>query len=264
MANPEDKKLSRKEIREPDAFQKATAQLGEKMFAHQKAVLGALAGLLGLVVLFAIGSQVSAGKKTDAGGALARALETARRPVEGSFDQSTDPELPKFKTHQEKYEELARQLDEVRQKFGGSEAAKTATLYYGDAQFQLGQFDKAIESYEAFLKNPTGGNATKVLALEGLGYAYEAKKDYAKASEAFGRMKSEAGEGFKDRAAYHQARLLELQGKKEEAAAAYQQIKVDFKDSPTTRAAIDRLSLLASQGVPLPPEPKAEKPNDSK
>lgn len=252
----DDKKLSRKEIKAPDAFQKATADLSKGLMENQKAVYIALGVIVALVVIFAIASQMGARRTSEGGGALAKALETARRPVAGSMDPSTDPTLPEFSSRNEKYETLVKQLEEVRQQFPDSDAAHSARYYIADAQFQLGNYDAAISNYEGYLASAQQGSPLKVLALEGLGYSYEEKKDYAKAADAFARMKQEAGESYKDRAAYHQARMLELEGKKEEAAAAFQQIKVDFKDSPVTRAAIDRLALLSAQGVPLPPEPE--------
>lgn len=256
-----EQKLTRKELRDPDPFVRVSSELWVALMERQKQVGIAVASLLGLLLVVAIFAQLSKGKSSEAGGALSRALEVSRRGVEGTTDPASDPDLPKFKTFKEKNEELVKQLAEVRLKYQGSEAALTATLSLGDAHFHLGNLDEASKAYGEYLAAAKPGDALRALALEGQGYVHEAKKEWDSAAKAFEQMGA-ASEPQKERGAFHKARVLEVSGKKPEAAAAFQRVKLDFKDSPTTRAAIDRLALLAAQGVVAPPEPE-KKPADT-
>lgn len=258
-------KVDRKEIRNPDAFQRVSGELWNKLIERQKIVGLALLGAVALFLVIALVARHNQGQAREAGGALASALALANRPVEGSLEALQDPTAEKFKTFQEKNEALAKALDEVRAKHSGTEAATTATLFFGDAQFHLGKLDEAAKAYDDFLAKAGEGDALRTLALEGQGYVFEAKKELDKALEAFDKMGKQAvAEPSKARAAYHRARILEAQGKKQEAAAAFQKLKDEYKEAPAAREAEERLALLAMQGVPMPEKAKPAEPTEGK
>jgi tetratricopeptide (TPR) repeat protein len=196
-------KLSRKEIRNPDPFVRVTSAFWAKVVEHQKAIGLAL---LAVVVVFAVVSLIvrsTQSKSREAGGALAQALALVHRPVEGTLEALQEPTAEKYKTAKEKNEALARALQDVRGRYPGSEAARTAGLFEADAQFQLGQLDEAAKGYQRYLAETPAGDPLRQLALEGQGYTCEAKKDFDKALDAFDRMSREAaGEPAKARAAY--------------------------------------------------------------
>ncbi|MBI5546338.1 MAG: tetratricopeptide repeat protein [Deltaproteobacteria bacterium] len=253
-------KISRKEIRNPDPFVRVTSAFWAKAMEHQKVIGLALLGAFALFIVAALIVRTGQSKGREAGGALASALALAHRPVEGTLDAlQQDPTAEKFKTFKEKNEALAKALEEVRTQHAGSPAARTSTLFWADAQFQLGKLDEAAKGYDQFLAEAPASDPLRMLALEGRGYVYEAKKELDKAIETFEKMSREAaGEPGKARAAYHKARLLEAQGKKPEAAAAFQKLKDEFKEAPAAREAEERLALLAMQGVPMPEKAKPD------
>ena len=244
-------RLTKQQLRDPDPFVRVSTDYWNKLMAHQKAITAGVGVTLGVLFLIAIGSHFMSAKGDEAGAALSRAIEIARRPVEGSTDLAADAELPKFKTQKEKNEELAKAFDEVQKKYAGSEAGRLAALSFADTQYQLGKPDEALKAYEEFLAKAPTDDPMRALAYEGQGYLHESKKDYAKATDAFGSM-AQYGAASKERSEYHQARMLEAQGKKMEAAVAFQKVKTEYKDSSTARAAGDRLALLGAQGV-VPP-----------
>ncbi len=257
-------KLSRKEVREPDPFVRVAASYWSKLMEHPKALVGVL-GVVVVAFLAVAFTSHFAGKKADAaGGALSRAMETARRPVANSQEPTLDTELPKFNSYKEKNEELAKQLEQVRKDFAGTEAAATATLFLADAELQLGKLDEASGHYNDYLSATKPGEPLRALAYEGLGYAQEAKKAYDPAASAFEKMGQEAqGDSLRARAAYQRARVLEAQGKKQEAADAFQKLKDEFKDAPAAQDASERLALLAGQGI-VPPLPAKSDAKDAK
>ena len=250
-------KLTRKEIREPDPFERITRAIWAKLVERQKLVGLALLAVFALFVVAAVAVRMSQAKSKEAGAALARAMELARRPVEGSMEALQDPKAEKFPTFKAKNEAMAKALDEVRAQHPGTEAARTATVFWADAEFQLGKLDEATKGYEEYLAQTRPGDSLRVLADEGLGYSWEAKKDLDKAYQAFDAMNREAaGDPEKARAAYQLARILEEQGKKTEAAQAFQKVKDEYKEAPAARDADERLALLAMQGVAVPEKAK--------
>ncbi len=257
-------RLSRKEIREPDPFVRVTSAFWAKMVGHQKVVgLGLLAAVVATVAVLLI-AHFSQGRANAASAALGRALELSRRGIAGSLEPGQDERAEKFPSAKAKSEAIAKELEAVRAQFPGSDAARTALVFLGDAQFQSGNLDAAQKSYDEYLADARAGEPLRGVALQGLGYTFEAKKDLAKALNAFEKMGQEAaGDPAKAEASYERARILELQGKKQEAAEGYQKVKDDFKETQVARTAGDRLVLLAAQGVALPgpekkPDAKAE------
>lgn len=250
-------RLSRKEIREPDPFVRVTSAFWAKVVEHQKAVGLGLLAVVAVALAVALISHFAQGRSNEASAALSRALELTRRGVAGSLEPGQDATAEKFPSAKAKSEEIAKQLEAVRAQFPSSDAARTALVFLGDAQFQTGKLDAAQASYEQYLASAPAGEPLRALALQGLGYTMEAKKDLDKALDTFSKMGAEAaGDPAKADAAFQRARVIELQGKKQEAAAAYQKVKDDFKEAASARAAGERLVLLAAQGVALPPADK--------
>ena len=114
--------------------------------------------------------------------------------------------------------------------------------------FGAGRADDAISTYQSVLSGKLEGRL-RFLAIEGLGYAQEAKGDLTAASATFAKLGTEAGsdkEGgfYKDRAVYHQARLAELRGNAGDAKKLYREV-LDKNPNTSLRADItNRLAVL--------------------
>jgi tetratricopeptide (TPR) repeat protein len=102
-------------------------------------------------------------------------------------------------------------------------------------------------------------------ALEGEGYAHEAKGELDQALSSFDALARDSKTDFLNgMGLYHRGRILTVQGKKQEAAEAFGQISTAYPNSPAARLASDRLTVLAEQGIkPAPPAPASspEKPD---
>jgi tetratricopeptide (TPR) repeat protein len=61
-------------------------------------------------------------------------------------------------------------------------------LYKGNIHLRLGEFEEAIKDYERFLQKRVKEKLYQAFAMQGLGYAYEKKKDYEKAVNAFQKV----------------------------------------------------------------------------
>ncbi len=259
-------KLSRKEIKSPDAFLRGVHDAGDWLAAHQKPVvigmLALIAGVLmvSLVVHFqnkkaresadSLGSAISVGMS---------AVETADSQLAGSEDK-TDTE--KFANHREKEKALAKAMHEVNERHPQTVAAKTSALVLAGSQMRTGELDQAVSSFQKYLGESANKDALRINAWEGLGYAFEAKKDWAQALEAFASMGKESKEqSVRARAAYHRARILEKKGMKPEAADAFSRVKEEFKATSAATDSSSRLALLGLEGIfPVPAEKAKAKP----
>jgi hypothetical protein len=175
--------LSRKEIKGPDQFQVAATQAVDWMTHRRKQVIVGAAVVVGLAVLIAAFVTVRASREREAGALLYRAIEAAGGEI-SSVPLSGVP-APLFKTDGERQRAVIEAAQKVRDRHGGSRAATTATLMIGNAHFRLGEWDKAIESYRAFLGAAPGDDSMRFAALDGVARSLEAKNQLDDAVKAW-------------------------------------------------------------------------------
>ena len=251
-------KMTKQELRAPDAFQLYGAEVSDwlskrRQFIGTAVVVMIVGGLIAaLVNYFSTRSEERAAKQ------LGQALEVLERPVvEGSAPLQAPPgEEPPFKSNAEKDEAVRKSLADFREQHKGTDAAVTAALPLGKAEYRLGNHDAALTAFGEYIQKAPKNDPLLVSAYEGQGYAYEAKGQLDQALEAFkGMARVEAGDYMQGMGQYHQARILVQQGKKDEAAQVLADLKASQANTAAGRLATERLAVLAAQGVKVP-EPK--------
>jgi tetratricopeptide (TPR) repeat protein len=264
VANPE--KMTQKELKQPDAFQRLGHEAQDFLIERQSligtvAVVLLVGGLAAALVNYFSGRSEERASKE-----LGKALSILERQVvpkiEGATLTPQPGEEPPFTSAKEQDEALVKALTDFRAAHGGSRAAATAALPLGKAQYRLGTHEPAIASFDAFLKEAPQDEPLRAAAFEGKGYAFEAQQKYDDALKAFEEMsKVKTGDYLQGMGDYHRARILILQGKKDDAAALLVKIPVDHANSAAARLASERTSLLAAEGVkiPAPPAPAEAK-----
>lgn len=265
MAQPKTEKIRQRELQQPDAFQKVGSDARDWLMQRQK-MLGIAAGVLVVgAVGVAIGSEVSKRGEEKASQALGQALTVLDRPVTGAEPAQPGSTETPFGSMKERDEALVKSLNDFRKEHGGTRASATAALALGKAEFRLGNNDAALAAFGDFLKTAPANDPLRVGALEGQGYAFEAKGDYAQAITSFEEMeKADAGEYLAGMGQYHKARMLILQDKKDDAAQVLSKIPTDHPNSAAARQATERMAVLASQGVKVPtPAPAATTAQDA-
>jgi hypothetical protein len=172
-------------------------------------------------------------RETEASMALSKAVETQHaqigEPPKDDDDDATN-NGPYYKTHEERRDKALEKYREVQTKFSGTGAAILARLSEASLLLDKRDADGAAAAYTE-VKSSALGQADKEVkgrALEGLGFAYELKADKAEgdakkpffdqAIQAFKELENTVDvKGVKELAMYHQARVHENKGDKEEA-----------------------------------------------
>jgi len=254
-------KMTQRELKQPDAFQRAGAEARDWFVERQTLVLLAVGVVLVGGLLVAMFSYFSSRGEARAAKDLGAALEILERPVvptpEGSQLAPVAGENSPFKSTQEQDQALVKALTDFRASNKGTSAATTAALPLGKAEFRLGNHDGALAAFGDYLKGASQNDPLRASALEGQGYAYEAQQKYDQALASFDEMsKVDAGGFLEGMGQYHRARILILQGKKDDAAAVLVKIPVDHPNSAASRLAAERTALLAAEGVKIPEAPK--------
>jgi len=242
------KRYTRKELKRPDQFQTFWSRVYEFLKATTRPIaIGVLATIVVIagVLLF---MNLRDKSRAESSKALAHALrvlnsETAPQleDPDAQKDQH-DGDVPKFKTEAERRDAAIKALDKVIQDWGSTAAGRDALLVRAGVLYDLGRLDQALSDYKTFLSKGPQGNL-RAVAHEGLGYVYEAKGEQDRALEQF-RLITSAGDFYRDRSLYDQARVMERKGDKAAAQKLYQEI---LDKSPTTPLRDDisnRLALL--------------------
>jgi tetratricopeptide (TPR) repeat protein len=253
-------KMTKKELKQPDALQRAGLEASSWLEGKEKLLVAGVVALVLLGLVVAIVDALGDRSQRRAQSALGAALEPVLRSVaeEGAPPpEGADTEKPPFASQQAKDEAVVSSLTAFRKEHPGTRSAATAGLPLGQALYRLGRHDEAIKAFDDFLAGVEKDAPLRAVALEGKGYAHEAKGELDRALAAYEQLVGHKGGGFLDgMGKLHRGRVLELQNKRDEAAQVYAAIPAEHPNSAAARQALERLNLLASQGVNVP-VPKA-------
>jgi tetratricopeptide (TPR) repeat protein len=243
------KKLSRKQLRQPDEFigfwTRTGAAVDRFASSHTRALIVGATALATVVAGSIVITQLGERRAIAASDALDRVerIETADLIAPGVTPK--DDGLPHFATEKERLEAALKELDATFAA-GHVPLAAEAMMARGSLLLDLDRVDDALAGYEKLLAGKLD-NHLRFLAREGLGYAYERKGRLDDAQRVLSKLGEDARDmdGFyKDRALYHEARLAEIRGNPTDATRLYHEV---LEKSPTTSLRdeiTNRLALL--------------------
>ncbi|MEO1227622.1 MAG: hypothetical protein AAFZ18_01865 [Myxococcota bacterium] len=229
----------REELLAPDAFESQGRTWAQWFEKNMPFVLGGLGGVLLLIIVF----ELVATSGQGAAAAQTRELVTALDQYRDSLSlqavlTSTDAEA------------RGRELKKARAKLApvisnGSappDLVRLARLYDADMARRLGLYREALAGFDAYLEGSPELDELGFFALEGKGYALEAKGDNAAALKVFERLAST--ERWSDYGLKHVARVRQSQGDLAGARTAYEKIIGQDPASPLKDFAEQQLAAL--------------------
>lgn len=230
------KRITKKQLKEPDEF----ITLSERAFIfireHSKKMAGAGIALLVLIVAVVLMQIWEKKKEAEAARSYGVASEMYERSVVQEREGSTQD-----------YKEVLAKYDEIITKFPKTSAGEWSLLYKGNILFKQGNFDEAIKSYTVFLDQSGKERLFRYFAWGGLGHAYEGKKDFAKALEAYQKA-LEFGEGFQlADSNLNIGYCYEKLGKTKEALDSFKAFLNSGQKSFLTNAILRKVSILEKQ-----------------
>lgn len=251
-------KADQKELKQPDELQKLGQQAVPWMEQHGRTVVY---GVLGVGVIgFAIAVVNHLGDKAElrATSGFGAALRVLDRQVNPSGVAAPGEDAP-FKTEADKEAEIVNQLSGFRRENSGKKAAANAALPLAQALLRAGKPDETLPLLDEYLAKGDPADPLRPTAYEARGYAFEAKKSYDEALQAFDQLAQEnKTDLMKGMGLYHRARILALKGDTAGAVKQFAAVESAAPGSSASRLAKDRLALLAAQGVAVPaPTPPA-------
>ncbi len=227
------KKIIRKKLKEPDEFISLTERAYLFITRHSKSI--AVGGTVILILLLAIFFFQRWEKKKEE-----NAYQMFSLAVEAYQSVST----PYREASPQEYKNALEKFNEVVTKFPRTSFGKLSILYKGNIHLRLGEFEEAAKAYESFLQKAGKEKLYRSFAMEGLGYAYEGKKDYEKAVNAF-QKNIELGESFQLADTYlGMGRCYEKMGKNKEALENFRNFLKVSQKSNMTNTILRKISLL--------------------
>jgi predicted negative regulator of RcsB-dependent stress response len=233
------KRVTRKQLlKEPDEFLTFSARAIRFVSNNQKPVFGVMIGVVVAILVFAGFRYFSNLSERQA----YRMFEQARLQYLAEISEGkTDPNQDK----------TAEQFEKVIRKYPSTSAARFSLLVYADMSYRRGDYQKAIELYQKALGAFSGEGSIQELILDGLAYAYEAKKDYKSAAECFQRVADSQDEFMKADACYNLGRIMEALNDKEKALAAYNKVVQAYPDSVGFEIAKEKVLHLKGASATL-------------
>jgi hypothetical protein len=230
MATSHTRRITRKELRQPDRFQIATEQALEFYQSHQNLVFAAI-GALVLIGVVILGWQMFKERQNTA--------------AAQEFTNATEL------YQAEKYREALAAFEKV-EKYRWSRYAGLAYLYQANSQIALGELDKALSSAQRAVTASTPNTLYRQLALMALANAAEQKNDCRQAIEPYNEAHKIAA-AQQAEALLGKARCLEKTG---DAAGALIAYKEYVKDQPGSIISAKIAELESVKGVPPAPAAK--------
>lgn len=256
------------DVEEQDEFVSGVQRVADKLRPYAKQLLIGTVVIL-IAVVSAIGYNMYRNKKAAAASELyAEAIALYSEPVmseeEAELIKSLNlPNQQDFTFHAsvaERAEKTLVLLDKIDSDYGSTEAAKSSRLFHAGVLYDAGRYDEAVAMYREFADSDAPADQ-RAIAREGLGYALEAKalaSDAAATRQAgleaalaaFEKMQPDAQGALRDRALYHQARVLQSLDRTDEAVALYNQVLDTMPTTALRRDINDRLAALDPTPTP--------------
>jgi len=246
-------RLTRKEMKRRDRFQLAMTSILDWIQDHRKhLVIGVV--VLVVAVVAAVGWTFwSASREGDAQALLNQAIDAYGAPVgDQAAQDSADDDGPHFATDQERLDRSKELLDQVRDRYGSSDAADIAGVYLGKIAEEEGDSDRARELWQSYVdSHPSTALAADVrLNLFELDRANGRAEQVATELEGLLARENKPLPG--DVILYQLATTLEQLGRKQEATERYQQLVSEYQTSPYLSEAQSKLGGAGGGGAATP------------
>jgi predicted negative regulator of RcsB-dependent stress response len=129
------------------------------------------------------------------------------------------------------YKDAGKDFEQIIKKYSERKGGELARLFYADMCYDAKDYDKAITLFNPLLADFNDQPFLKNLILNGLGYSYEAKKDYKTALGYFEMVATDQEYPIKDEALFHLGEIYAVIGDKDKSNNAFKKILSSHPES---------------------------------
>lgn len=240
------KKQEVAELVAPDPFLESAGKVALWVEKHTRLlVLTVVGAALAVAAVLVLGAQ-----KERSSAAVTASFGKAVEKYQDAIELSATGTTAEAKT--KAYEAALPAFEGLLAEQASTPAVRLAALYAGDLARRLGRLDVAEKHFAAYAASAPPDDSLEHFALEGAGYAAEDANKLDAALAHFEQLGQLPERYYRDYALMHQGRILERQGKKDEAVARYKKLLEEMTDSPLRTTAESRLAALGASPAPAP------------
>jgi len=225
-----DHRLTRKEMKRSDHFQLAMTNILDWIQDHRRALITGAVVIVLVVVAAVAWTFWSAAREEKAQAVLADAIETYGAPIGDTSAQKDDG--PHFATAEARRDRAKELFQQVRDRYGSSQAAAIAGVYLGEIAADQGDSDTARTLWQDYLDKDPGTALGAEVRLNLFDLDRSNGKAEQVATELEGMLARENKPLPGDVILYELATTLEQLGRKQEATERYRQIIDEYQGSP--------------------------------
>jgi len=227
------KKITKKRLKEPDEFITFTERAFLFIRQHFKQITVGVVIVIIILLSMIFFQRWEKSKEEEANRAFGLAMEIYQR-ANSPYREGSPSD----------YKNALEKFDEVIRKFPSTSSGKLSLLYQGNIYLKMNEFGETEKTFSTFLEKAGKEKVYRLFALEGLGYAYEGKKDYEKALNTYKKI-LDMGESFQVADTYLSiGRCYEKLGKNNEALENYKSFLKVAPTSIKTHAVLRKISIL--------------------
>jgi tetratricopeptide (TPR) repeat protein len=228
MAKKSISRSRKRDLNDPDEFISFWTKTVDFVTAHKVQVSCALGFLLVLLIVAATVLYFLKQSENKAFSLLEKGIDKYQT-------------LLKTETPENAYKDAEKAFEKIIKKYSGREGGKLASLFYADMSYDAKDYDKAISLYKPLLEEFKDKPFLKNLVLNGLGYSYEAKKNYQTASMYFERVATDQNYPIKDEALFNLGEMYAATGNKDKSKNAFKKILSDYPESMYTEIVKEKM-----------------------
>jgi len=218
MAKKRVSRSRKRDLNEPDEF----ITLWTKIFgwiSEYKLLFSSALGIMIAIIIVIMGMVYFTKKSEDKAFALLQ---------RGIINYQTKL---KNSTPEKAFLDVEKDFQLITDNYSNRDGGKLASFIYANICYTAKDYDKAIELYNKSLINFNDELFIKGLILNGLGYAYKAKKDFKTAAGYFEIIASAPDYTIKDEAFFNLGELYAAMGDHDKSITAFKKILSDHPDS---------------------------------
>jgi tetratricopeptide (TPR) repeat protein len=237
------KKITRKEIKQPDEFITLSSRAIEFAQAHTRELILAVSAVIALALLVWGVSAYSKSREAKASRLFVQAQSLLNPASPGA--QAGQPVPAETEPDPAAAAQALDLLEDLVENYKRTEAGKVAQILLGQRYYEAGDYSAAADTYAAFLKKGSPKPELEAMAREGLAYAYEGKEDFAQAAISYEELSRSPLAHAQAWALLGMARCYEKLGESQKAIDAYRTLVTEHPQhtkAGEARANIARLT----------------------
>ncbi len=238
-------KLTKKDIKKPDAFLEASEKGFSLMTKYQKEIIATLVSILLIGFGISAFNYWSTQRDKEITAALGKVIKLYTAKVDPNYtpkdEEDEEEQTPTFKSEKEKYQKVVTEIQKYLKQFSGGKARLFLQLYLANSYYYLGEYDKALKEYRHLSDITSVKDPIYLPIAEGLLRTAEKLNKAEIGIKALSKFSNQGPEKFRPMAKLRLAEFYERNNMTDRALNIYRQLskgKSQYKELARRKLAL--------------------------